>query len=86
MVMSWQIRFEKKARKDLAKISLSYRNRILSVLAILQKDPFIGKKLVGELSDCYSYKVWPYRIIYKTYKKILLIIIIRIGHRQGVYK
>ncbi|MBU4299512.1 type II toxin-antitoxin system RelE/ParE family toxin [Patescibacteria group bacterium] len=33
----------------------------------------------------YSYRVWPYRIIYRIYKNLLLIIVIRIGHRQGVY-
>jgi mRNA interferase RelE/StbE len=51
---------------------------------ILQ-DPFSGKKLEGELKNCYSSRAWPYRIIYEIRKKELVIVVIKIGHRQGVY-
>jgi mRNA interferase RelE/StbE len=83
--MAWEIRFEKKARKGLDKIPDQYQRRILAVLPAIADNPFIGKKLDGELAGLYSYSVWPYRIIYRVYKKLLLIIIIRVGHRQGVY-
>lgn len=82
----WQLRFEEKAKKDLNKVPLQYQKRIYSVLPILQNNPFVGKKLEGELKEYYGYRVWPYRIIYKIFKKILLIFIVRIGHRQGIYK
>jgi len=84
--MMWTIRFEKRAKKDLYKIPQQYQKRIFSVLPILQLNPYVGKKLEGELKDYFGYRVWPYRIIYKIFKKILLIFIVRIGHRQGVYK
>lgn len=82
----WQLRFEEKAKKDLNKIPLQYQKRIYSVLPILQTNPYAGKKLEGELKGFYGYRVWPYRIIYKIFKKILLIFIVRVGHRQGIYK
>lgn len=82
----WQIKFEKKAKKELNNIPFKYQKRILSILSILQTNPFIGKKMKGKYNDCYNYKVWPYRIIYKIVKDVLLIIIIKIGHRQGIYK
>lgn len=84
--MEWKIQFKKEAEKDLDKIPQDSKNKILTALAVLSREPFSGKKLGGKLSGLYSYKVWPYRIIYKIYKNRLLIIIIRIGHRQGVYK
>jgi len=83
--MAWEIRFEKKAQKGLDKIPLQYQRRILAILPAIADNPFIGKKLDGELAGLYSYPVRPYRIIYRIYKKLLLIIIIRVGHRQGVY-
>ncbi len=83
--MAWKIRIDKKAQKELDKIPLQDQKRIVAVLSIIADNPFIGKKLGGKLIGLYSYQVWPYRIIYKIYKKILLIVIIRIGHRQGVY-
>ena len=84
--MAWEIKLEKKAERELAKVPPQYQKRILTALPIIATDPFIGKKLEGELSGLYSYRLWPYRIIYKIYKKFLLIVIIHIGHRQGVYK
>lgn len=84
--MAWEIRFEKRAQKELDKIPAQYQKRIAVALPIIADDPFIGKRLAGKLAGLYSYQIWPYRIIYKIYKKILLIVVIRIGHRQGVYK
>jgi mRNA interferase RelE/StbE len=83
--MGWEIRIEKKAQKELDKIPAQYQKRILAVLPIIAESPFAGKKLDGVLAGLYSYQVWPYRIIYKIYKNILLIVVIRIGHRQGIY-
>jgi addiction module RelE/StbE family toxin len=85
--MEWEVRIEKGARKELDKIPLQYQKKVLVALPIIASDPFIGKKLSGKLNGLYSYQVWPYRIIYKIYKNILLvIIIIHIGHRQSAYK
>jgi len=83
--MEWKLKFEKSAQKELNRIPTQYQRKILTVLPIIAANPFIGKKLDGELLGLYSYRVWPYRIIYKIYKKILVVIIIHIGHRQGVY-
>lgn len=84
--MEYHIRFAPKAERDLAKIKGRDRARILLALYGLKESPFSGKKLKGELSGLYSARVWPYRIIYAVYKKELLILIVRIGHRQGAYK
>lgn len=84
--MRWEIKIEKKAQKELDKIPDQYRRRILAILPEIAQNPFVGKKLDGELDGLYSYRVWPYRIIYKVYKELLVIIVVRIGHRQGAYK
>ncbi len=83
--MAWEIKFTGKAEKELAKLPSRHQKRILATLSVIAVDPFAGKKLEGKLVSFYSYRVWPYRIIYKPYKKFLVVIIIRVGHRQGVY-
>lgn len=83
--MNWEIKLEPKAEKDLNKIPDKYRKKILVILPEIAINPFAGKKLNGKLDGLYSYRVWPYRIIYKVYKKLLLIMIIRIGHRGKIY-
>ena len=83
--MVWEVRLEKKAQKELDKLPTQYRQKILAVLPIIADNPFFGKKLEGELAGLYSYRVWPYRVIYKIYKKVLIVVIVHISHRQGVY-
>ena len=51
----------------------------------LAQNPDLGKKLEGELRDFYSLRVWPYRIIYQIIKNELIVFVVQIKHRQGVY-
>ncbi len=83
--MKWEIKIEKRAQKELNRIPLLYQKKILAVFPIIAANPFCGKKLEGELAGFYSYRVWPYRIIYRIYKQILVIVIVQVGHRQGIY-
>lgn len=83
--MLYRVIVPKKVQRELAKIDNRYRQRILAVLAILSHDPYRGKKLEGDHTGEWSYRVWPYRILYRIKKSALIILIIRIGHRQGIY-
>lgn len=83
--MAFCVVLPKKVQKDLEKIERVYRDRIIAVLAALASDPYAGKKLGGEHKGQWSRRVWPYRIIYCIKKNELIVLIIRIGHRQGVY-
>ena len=84
--MVYKIVLPRKVQKDLAKIDSRYKQRIHAALASLSSDPFLGKKLEGERKNERSYEVWPYRIIYKIFQNELVVLVIRIGHRQEVYK
>lgn len=83
--MRWEVKLERRAEKGLEKIPERHQKRVLATFSVLAADPFLGKKLQGELQGLYAYRVWPYRIIYKLYKRLLVVVIIRIGHRQGSY-
>ena len=84
--MLFEVRLKHRAEKELKRVPERNRFRILYVLRNISKNPLVGKKLEGEYSGYYCIRSWPYRIIYKIFKEKRLIIIIRIGHRQGVYK
>lgn len=81
----YHLRYRPRAEKDLAKLPTKDRLRVTLAISALSLNPFIGKKLDGKYTGFYSLRVWPYRIIYYVYKKELLVLVIRIGHRQGVY-
>ncbi len=84
--MKFKVILPKQAQKDLKKIEKKYHSKIFNALKALSTNPHLGKKLSGDYKKAWSYRVWPYRIIYMLRKKELLIIIIRIKHRQSAYK
>ena len=84
--MKYQIRLKPSAKKELDKIPKRDKERIYILLISLSKNPYIGKKLEGKLAKYYSIRLWPYRIVYKIFKKELLIIVIKIGHRKNIYR
>jgi len=84
--MQYQVVVPKKAQKELDKVDTRYRLRILTALIDLGNNPYIGKKLKGKHSGEWSFVVVPYRIIYRIKKQELIVLVIRIKHRQGAYK
>ena len=83
--MGYQLVVPKSVQKEIEKIDNRYKQRILAALVSLEKDPFLGKKLGGARKYERSYEVWPYRIIYHIKESELIILVVKVGHRQGVY-
>ena len=84
--MRYDLKVKPNAQKKLDKLPKTDYYRILAAFSILAQNPFVGKKMKGEYAGSCSYRVWPYRVIYDIYKKELLVLVVRVGHRQGVYK
>jgi len=76
----------KKVKKQLKKIDSRYQSKIKYALVKLADNPLFGKPLDGELKGQRSFYVWPYRIVYEVRKKELIILVLAIKHRQGVYR
>ena len=60
--------------------------RLVNALDDLERDPFQGKQLKGELKGAWSYRVGSYRVVYRIYRDKLLVIVIDISHRREVYR
>lgn len=84
--MSYKVELAHQAEKEFAKLDRDHQQRIAHAFLNLQEDPFLGKRLRGQFKGLWSYRLWPYRIVYQIYQKQLLVFIVRIAHRQGVYK
>ncbi|OGM93128.1 hypothetical protein A2333_00665 [Candidatus Wolfebacteria bacterium RIFOXYB2_FULL_49_7] len=83
--MQYRIILPKSVQKDLEKLDKKIRMRVIITLQELSKDPFAGKKLQGEHAGQWSVRAWPYRVIYRINKGELVVLVIRIAHRQGAY-
>lgn len=82
----YRVNLPKNVKKRLLKIPVDWQKRIFLLLKRLENEPYIGKNLEGRYSDCYSIRVWPYRIIYTIVKTKLIVEVIEIEHRAGAYK
>jgi mRNA interferase RelE/StbE len=60
--------------------------RVAKTLDDLERDPFQGKPLTGELKGRYSYRVGSYRIVYLIRRHELLVLVIDVGHRRDIYR
>lgn len=85
--MAYKLLFDDKVVKDLKKIDKAWQKKILNIIKTkLIENPYIGKKLVGDLSSYYRYRVNDYRIIYEILEDEILLVVIKIKHRKDVYK
>ena len=85
----YKLELSKHALKILEAISKKEHHiylRVARALDELEKDPFQGKPLKGELHGRYSYRVGTYRIIYLIHRHELLVLVIDVGHRRDIYR
>ena len=82
----YRVVVQKKAEKELKRIDRRCRRRILAAIAFLREEPLRGKKIEGKYKHRYGIRVWPYRIVYEVDKRRRVVLVVRVGYRQGVYK
>jgi mRNA interferase RelE/StbE len=88
--MTWKIEIVPSVIKELDKLDQQVAKRILKFLhkriASLKDPRSIGNPLKGSrFGEFWRYRVGDYRIITKIEDNILLIIVLRIGHRKQIY-
>ena len=89
--MAWLIKFDDKAKKDLAAIDKAAAKRIMKFLrervSPLDDPRSIGEALKGsKLCAFWKYRVGDYRIISDIEDGALRIFVVRIGNRREVYR
>ncbi len=77
---------DKSIRKQLKKLPLHINEKVLKVFSVIQANPLSGIRLHGDLKNYYKFRVGDYRIIYKFDNKLSIIKILKVEHRQGVYR
>lgn len=87
--MAWRIRFSKAADKALRKMDRQIVARILDELedvSMLEDPRSRGKALVGNLAGLWRYRVGDYRIVCDIEDGELVILVVDVDHRSGVYQ
>ena len=81
--MTYEVFFSDLALKQLRKLDLEIRQRIIATIERIRirPDEYV-RKLVGD--DVYRLRVGNYRVILDLDKEKLIILVLRIGHKMNV--
>ncbi len=85
----FRVLFQKSAFKEYRGLPKAMRERVDQVLEVLSINPVSEvlrfKKIRGK-ENHYRIRIGDYRIIYSPQNDVLIVRIIRIGHRRDVYR
>jgi len=86
----WKVMFDPRVERDLVKIGTVPAARILDYLEKRvsedQNPRQRAKPLSGKYKALWSYRVGNYRIICRFDEGAMVVLVLEIGHRGGIYK
>jgi mRNA interferase RelE/StbE len=87
--LAYNIVFEEPAKKQLKKLPKNIAVKILDYLeeiAKLDNPKARGEGLSANLAGYWRYRIGDYRVVCKIENEILLIKVIKVGHRKDIYE
>ncbi|MBW1728010.1 MAG: type II toxin-antitoxin system RelE/ParE family toxin [Deltaproteobacteria bacterium] len=85
--MKYRIEVKRTAAKALKKISKSEQKRIIKAIDSLAENlPNLDTTKMKGNNPFHKIRVGDYRIVYEIQDDVLLILIVKIGHRKDVYR
>jgi mRNA interferase RelE/StbE len=86
----WRVEFDRDAVRDLRRLGEPSRSAILRYLreriATAEDPRRFGKPLIGDLKGLWRYRVGDCRIVAKIEDHRLLVLVVTVGNRRGVYR
>lgn len=89
-VLTWNIEWDDRARKELRKLDSPIQKEILSYLRlrIAESDNprIFGQSLSGNKAGLWRYRVGNYPIICRIEDDAFVVLVIGVGHRKEIYE
>ncbi|QMS90723.1 type II toxin-antitoxin system RelE/ParE family toxin [Nostoc edaphicum CCNP1411] len=85
--MSYEVKFSRGAKKQFRKLPIDVQQRIQTKINDLAIEPRPNgvKKLQGD-DNSYRVRVGDYRVVYEIGDDVLIVTVIKVGHRSEIYK
>jgi mRNA-degrading endonuclease RelE of RelBE toxin-antitoxin system len=82
---SYEIHVTRRAQKDIERLTPKLRDKLYDILSeVIAKNPFEGKKLIGDLEGSYSYRLsYQDRIVYSIDTKHRIVYLERARTHYG---
>ncbi len=87
MEKRYSIQFAESAARSLARLPTAVRVRITTKIDALADNPHPAgtRKMKGD-EHAYRLRVGDYRVVYDIVEDIVVVLILRVGHRKDVYR
>jgi len=84
---SWRIEFSRPAGRQFAALPRKEQERLKARIDRLTENPYPSgvKKLAGE-EGLYRLRSGDYRLIYTVQDEVLVVLVLKIGHRRDIYR
>ena len=84
---SYKIHISDSAQKQIRNLSRKTRSRIIEAISNLAKNPRpLGCRKLRGFADVYRVRIGSYRLLYSVDDGLILVIILKVGHRKHVYR
>jgi len=83
----YRINIKKKAQKVLAKMPANQRNLLIQKIKAYAQNPDEGRNVIALRGvDAYRMRVGDWRVIFEKHDDVLLILVLDVGARGGIYQ
>ncbi len=85
--MSYEILVLPKAQRQIKELPSAVQKRISAAVRALKDNPRPpGVRKLADVEDLYRLRVGEYRVIYGVGDKVLVVVLVTVGHRRDVYE
>ena len=83
---SYEVRFKKSVAKDLDFIPQKDVRRIIEAIQTLAENPRPPQSLKLSGAEKYRLRCGVYRVLYEIQDELLVVCVVKVGHRREVYR
>ena len=85
--MAYSVELAPAAKRQVRKLDRAIQERVIRRLEALGKDPRPhGVEKLEGVESTYRVRLGEYRIVYEIQDKILVVLVLKVGHRKEVYR
>jgi mRNA interferase RelE/StbE len=85
--VAYTIQLKPLALRQLEKLPREVQKRLASKIEALRDDPFPpGCQKMSGIPDTWRIRAGDYRVTYQVHRTVLLVLVLTVGHRKGVYR
>ncbi|MBN1961462.1 MAG: type II toxin-antitoxin system RelE/ParE family toxin [Deltaproteobacteria bacterium] len=84
--MNYSLKIKSSAAKEIKNLPKQDKTKIIEAIDSLKTQPHVGTLLKGQFTGLRRIRVGHYRVIYEVRDTLLVILVLKIGHRLDVYR